>query len=65
MRASVDEQECIGSGMCVGIAPEIFELTSEGHATVVAAAVGSDEEEAMRNAAACCPVEAITIEDDS
>ena len=34
-RVNIEEDICIGSGTCVGIAPAVFELNDEGVAQVV------------------------------
>ncbi len=56
----VDQDTCIGSGMCNAIAPEHFLL--EG-ATSVALKPTTDAAEDVREAAESCPVEAITVRD--
>ncbi len=47
--------------MCVGIAPELFKLDSEGKAV----AFQTDESSRVKveSAVMCCPVEAISIDD--
>lgn len=55
----LDTELCIGSGLCLGIAPEHFEA-GPGHRTVLRTAVAAPDE-ALVDAAACCPVEAITV----
>ncbi|SDN52934.1 ferredoxin [Allokutzneria albata] len=54
---SVD-QNCIGSGMCAGAAPEHFELM-DGYARPIKDEV--DPDEAVIDAAESCPVEAILV----
>jgi ferredoxin len=65
MRASVDEETCIGCGRCVEICPDIFEL--EGEIAVNKLGEGADIpsqfEQACEEAASECPVEAIAIEE--
>jgi ferredoxin len=59
-RVGVDAQRCIGSGLCAGTAPEHFRL--EGSvSTPVRALV--DPNDAVLDAAASGPVEAITVHD--
>ena len=61
-RVSIEEDVCIGSGTCVGIAAGVFELNDEGVAQVV------DPEAAeladLQLAEASCPVAAISVEDE-
>jgi ferredoxin len=59
-RLGVDADTCIGSGMCAGIAPELFTLTG-GVAAAVPGPVPPDQ--AAIDAAESCPVEAITVHD--
>jgi ferredoxin len=59
-RLTVDADTCIGSGMCAGIAPELFTLT-DGVSTAVPAPVAPDP--AAVDAAESCPVEAIAVRD--
>ncbi|MDO4633769.1 MAG: ferredoxin [Eubacteriales bacterium] len=56
MRACVDQEMCIGCGMCEGIAPEVFRMNEEGKAEAYAAGEDSAVEEAISS----CPVEAIS-----
>ncbi len=53
----VDEQ-CIACGVCVGEAPENFEMGSE-YAYVVKQPENEEEREACENALEVCPVDAI------
>jgi ferredoxin len=52
---------CIGSGSCTGIAPDRFELGPDGRSHPRAEAVPADPR--VLDAAACCPVEAISLVD--
>jgi len=63
MKIEVDRELCIGCGTCVSIAPETFELDSEGK-SVVKIPQGNDEETIM-DAAKSCPTGAIIIKDDN
>ncbi|QGK69220.1 ferredoxin [Allosaccharopolyspora coralli] len=56
----VDQDTCVGSGMCNAAAPELFLL--EG-STSVALRPTAEPAEDVRDAAESCPVEAITIRD--
>ncbi|GAB2827066.1 ferredoxin [Streptomyces daliensis] len=55
----VDRGLCIGSGMCVGTAPEDFRLDSARQSCPVTP--DRDPSETVLEAAEGCPVEAITI----
>lgn len=55
------ERSCIGSGSCLGVAPNRFAMGEDGKAHPVAAEVAPDE--VVLDAAAQCPVEAIVVRD--
>ncbi|QHC21332.1 ferredoxin [Streptomyces sp. GS7] len=58
-RVAVDRRVCIGSGLCVGAAPDGFRLDAARQSHPVAAE--TDAGEGVLAAAEGCPVEAITI----
>jgi ferredoxin len=57
-RLEVDRHLCISSGMCVGIAPDHFELEGDGSHPVADVV---DRDESVIDAAESCPVEAIKV----
>lgn len=60
MKAHVDEETCIGCGLCETICPEIFSM--EGDVAVAKAGpVPAEVEDTCQEAADECPVQAITI----
>ena len=63
MKATVDET-CTGCGLCAETCPEVFELPEGADiARVKVAEVPTEAEDACRQAADECPVEAIHIEE--
>lgn len=54
----VDQNTCIGCGLCAGMCPDIFVMNADGHSE----AISQDNVEAAKEAAAACPVNAITAE---
>lgn len=58
---AVDFDVCIGSGMCTTIAPTVFELDDAGDMRLLQDVVAGDEVDAVADAIACCPVEAIAF----
>jgi ferredoxin len=63
MEASVDADLCIGCGVCEVIAPELFSLENTPTAEVLLSPVPEALQDAARQAAEDCPVEAIHIEE--
>jgi len=63
MKVQVDRDACISAASCVAIAPGVFQLDDEGKAYVVKA--DGDTEQAIIEAAKSCPVQCITVTDDS
>ncbi|HCW53127.1 MAG TPA: ferredoxin [Clostridium sp.] len=61
MKAFVDENTCIGCGLCVSICDEVFSMSASGVAE--AGPVDPLNEEATREACDSCPVGAISIEE--
>ncbi|MBQ9974523.1 MAG: ferredoxin [Oscillospiraceae bacterium] len=59
MHAHVNSN-CIGCGLCPNLCPEIFTMTDEGVA-VAKSEVGTQAEDAAREAADSCPVNAIEL----
>ncbi|MFI7067132.1 ferredoxin [Kribbella sp. NPDC050124] len=62
-KVTVDRDACIGSGMCLGIAADHFELGPDRRSRPVSATVDADEPAALdlASAAECCPGAAITV----
>ena len=58
---AVDKGTCIGSAVCVGTAPGRFALDETQRTGPLGADIALDE--AVRDAAASCPVEAISLVD--
>lgn len=56
----VDQNICIGCGLCASMCPDIFVMNAEGKSEVTNPA---GDHEAAREAAAACPVNAIIVEE--
>ena len=61
MRVTVNEEECIGCGLCAETCPEVFELKDD-KAVVKMENVPEKLPDSCREAAEECPVEAIQVE---
>jgi ferredoxin len=62
MRVTVDEETCIGCGLCAEECPEVFEMNDD-KVRVKVDEVPEDVTESCKEAAENCPVEAIQMED--
>ena len=62
MRAIVDEETCTGCGLCEETCPDVFGLVDDV-AKVKVDPVPGEHEDACRDAAEACPVEAIAVEE--
>jgi ferredoxin len=54
----VDQVTCIGCGTCVALCPKVFAINAEGKSEVIS----QEDIECAKNAAASCPVQAISVE---
>jgi len=63
MRVEVDHDRCEGNAVCVGIAPELFELDDEDYAIVTADPIPADQVELAEQAIAECPRAALNRKD--
>lgn len=62
MRAYVDQDTCIGCGLCVTICPEVFQLNADGKAEAMADTT-DDNRDSVLEAIDSCPVSAIREEE--
>jgi ferredoxin len=60
MRVSVDQDVCVGSGLCEASCPEVFEVAMTSQ--VVISDPPAELHERVRVAAAECPTEAIIVQ---
>jgi len=61
MRVTVDEETCIGCGLCAETCPEVFEMNDD-KARVKVDEVTEDVIDSCKEAVENCPVEAIQEE---
>ncbi|PWJ03742.1 ferredoxin [Streptomyces sp. NWU49] len=65
MRVTVDAERCIGSGMCVLTAGEVFDQRQEdGRAIVLRPEPPAGTRDSVREAADLCPAAAIVLSAD-
>lgn len=60
MKAHVDQDTCIGCGLCPSICPEVFQMNDDGKAEEVVDEVPTTAEDSAKEAADGCPVNAIS-----
>ncbi len=63
MRVTADFDLCEANALCVGIAPEMFELDDDDNLSILDDRVTADNEARIRQAVASCPKAALSIED--
>jgi len=61
MKAFIDEDTCIGCGLCPDLCPEVFKMQDD-KAVVFTTPVPDNLQEKCRDAADQCPVSAILLE---
>jgi len=60
--ARVDDELCVGTGVCEATAPDLFEVGDDGVSHVLVESIPSDRLDAAREAAANCPTRALKVE---
>ncbi|MCK0176766.1 ferredoxin [Mycolicibacterium sp. F2034L] len=63
MRVEVDRDRCEGNAVCVGIAPDIFDLDDDDYAVVKADPVPEGQEDLAEQSIAECPRAALNRRD--
>lgn len=63
MRVKVDFDLCTSNAVCMGIAPEVFEVRDDGFLYVLDESPGPEFDERLRQAEVSCPNGAISIEE--
>ena len=64
MKVNVDFDLCTSNAVCMGIAPEVFEVRDDGFLYVLNEHPGSELEAKVREAVASCPNGAISIDEE-
>lgn len=62
MKCVVDFDKCTGLGICESLAPEFFEVNDDGDLIQLKSDISDEELQAVEEAVAGCPTEALTIE---
>jgi ferredoxin len=61
MKATVDQDLCIGCGYCENVCPSVFKLNFENKSEVIVEVIPVDDLVSAKDAETNCPVSAITI----
>jgi ferredoxin len=64
VKVVVDFDVCASNAVCMGIAPEVFEVRDDGYLYILEEHPGEELREKMREAVSSCPTGAISIEED-
>jgi ferredoxin len=63
MRVVVDFDKCKSNAVCMGVAPEVFEVRDDGYLYILQEEPPEDLRPKMEEAVRDCPTGAISIED--
>jgi ferredoxin len=63
MRVEVDRDRCEGNAVCVGIAPDLFDLDDDDYAVMLVGEIAANQEELAEQAIAECPRAALIRKD--
>ena len=63
MRVEVDHDRCEGNAVCVGIAPDLFDLDDEDYAVIKADPIPEGQEDLAEQSIAECPRAALIRKD--
>lgn len=64
MRVSVDSKACEANAVCVGLAPQVFDLDDDDVLHITTSEVPPELHHQVREAVTCCPKLALTLHDD-
>ncbi len=63
MKIAIDFDLCQGHGVCMGEAPDVFEVDEQGMLTLLQVSPDETLRQAVETAARWCPTQAITVAD--
>ena len=63
MKVIVDYDLCASNAVCMGIAPEVFEVRDDGFMYVLNDKPGPEFDDRLREAVASCPNGALSLEE--
>jgi ferredoxin len=63
VKVKADFDLCEANALCVGFAPDVFEVDDDDYLTILTEEVTPDNESRVRQAIASCPKAALSIEE--
>ncbi|MBX5488825.1 Ferredoxin [Mycolicibacterium hassiacum DSM 44199] len=63
MKVRVNTDRCVGNGVCEALAPDLFTVTDDGQARVLADEIPDAQRESAMQAVQGCPARALAAED--
>ena len=63
MRVVVDFDVCMSNAVCMGLAPEVFEVRDDGYLYILNETPPEELRTKVQQAERACPTQAITIEE--
>lgn len=64
MKVKADFDLCESNALCVGFAPDVFELDDDDYLVILTDEVTAENEERVRKAVSACPKAALSIVED-
>ncbi|MBU9763822.1 ferredoxin [Mycobacterium sp. TNTM28] len=62
MKVIVDQDRCVGNGICEALAPDLFEVGDSGQAHLLVDEIPSEHEQLAHTAVQSCPALALRID---
>lgn len=62
MRVRVDREKCEGNAMCMGVAPDVFELADDGKVKVLKDSPPEGMRATVEDAVRACPTQALALD---
>ena len=63
MKVKVDQESCIGCGMCIDVCPKVFKYNDEDKSEPIMQEVPEDLKDKALEAKNVCPVDAIEVDE--
>ena len=63
MKVTVDYLVCEANAVCVGLAPDVFDLDDDDNLHLLLPEVPADQQDKVRHAVRSCPKAALSIEE--